>query len=91
MLLKNIFDQKESFKITAEFLKPQGTSQRESTQKTFLALIEFTIFDIISLSNSTDNFHRLPSDDLKQIFELMVKKLKARWISKKNFHVELLI
>ncbi|MHA1409517.1 MAG: hypothetical protein ACTSQY_04225 [Candidatus Odinarchaeia archaeon] len=56
-----------------------------------IGLSDFTMFDILSLQKSDDNFHKLPVDDLKKIFELMVKKRKARWINKNNYHLELII
>ncbi|MHA1754923.1 MAG: hypothetical protein ACTSYR_05355 [Candidatus Odinarchaeia archaeon] len=53
--------------------------------------IEFSLLDILNLNESTDNFHKLPVDDLKKILEILVKKNKARWLSKKNYHIELKI
>jgi hypothetical protein len=52
---------------------------------------DFTLFELISLPNSIDNFHKLPIEDLKKILELMVRQLRARWVSKDNYHVELII
>ncbi|MEM2109983.1 MAG: hypothetical protein QW327_05810 [Candidatus Odinarchaeota archaeon] len=53
-------------------------------------MVDFTLFDIIDLEESTDNFHRLPQEDLKKIFSLLVKNKRAVWISKKNAHIKIL-
>lgn len=53
-------------------------------------MVDFNLFEIMDLEESTDNFHELPPEELKKIFGALVKNKKARWISKKRCHIELL-
>nr|7PB9_A Chain A, Tandem WH domains of Vps25 [Candidatus Odinarchaeum yellowstonii] len=51
---------------------------------------ELTFFEIIDLKESPDNFHMLPKEDFKKIFNILVKNKRAEWINKKNMHIRIL-
>lgn len=51
---------------------------------------ELTLFELIDLEESPDNFHMLPKEDYKKIFHILVKNKRAKWISKKNKYIRLL-